>query len=107
MYTKSGSDLIVTAVLDSGEEEREEEMYTISGSDLIVTAVLASGEEEREEEEEEEKGRGGGDEEEREGEGVYMLGGGSTRSGLKIKNEDKRKKHKKISKNRQCIYLLF
>jgi hypothetical protein len=60
-------------------------MYTISGSNLIVTAVLDSGEEEREEEEEEEKGRGGGDEEEMEGEGVYMLGGGSTSSGLKIK----------------------
>ncbi len=39
----------MTAILDSGEEEREEEMYTISGSNLIVTAVLVSGEEEREE----------------------------------------------------------
>ncbi len=98
MYTISGSKLIVTAVLDSGEEEREEKMYTISGSNLIVTAVLDSGEEEREEEEEEEKGRGGGDEEEMEGEGVYMLGGGSTSSGLKVRNEDKRKIHKKILK---------
>ncbi len=73
-------------------------MYTISGSNLIVTAVLDSGEEEREEEEEEEKGRGGGDEEEMEGEGVYMLGGGSTSSGLKQKMKIKERNIRKSPK---------
>jgi hypothetical protein len=46
----SGSNLIVTVFCPLARRRGRREMYTISGSNLIVPAVLVSGEEKREEE---------------------------------------------------------